>query len=196
MGTNRAIGDLGATDRRRLRRIVAVGSLILVASLAGRGAGAASPATAPRPVEARLAALEDREAIRLVLRDYGRLLDQRRFEDFGRLFAPDGEYVSGGVTTRGPAAIAESLRAIFAANALGVGEPNFHVLFNERIELHGDRAEASSQSFYVVPGEDGTPRPLMMASYDDELVRTPQGWRFARRVVHGNLAPRPAARSK
>jgi hypothetical protein len=151
-------------------------------------------AAQPVPHAARLTALEDREAIRLVLRDYGRLLDLRRFDDFGRLFAADGEYVSAGRTMRGPAEIAESLRRTFAGNSLGLGEPNFHVLFNERIELAGDRAQATSQSFYVAPAADGAPRIVMMASYDDTLVRTPDGWRFARRVVRGDLFPRPVAR--
>lgn len=139
----------------------------------------------------RLAGLEDREAIRLVLRDYGRLLDERKFDDFGQLFAPGGEYVSAGRTTRGPVEIADSLRRIMAGNSLGIAEPNFHVLFNERIELDGDHARATSQSFFVAPGADGAPKLVMMASYEDELVRTARGWRFARRVVHGNMVPRP-----
>jgi SnoaL-like domain len=149
---------------------------------------AAQPATPTTQAE-RLLALEDREAIRLVLRDYGRLLDERRFDEFGRLFADDGEYVAGR-TTRGPKAIAESLRQTFAGNSLGLAEPNFHVLFNERITLAGAKAVASSQSFYVAPGADGTPRIVMMASYEDELVKTAGGWRFAKRVVKGHMAPR------
>ena len=149
------------------------------------------PAAAPLSDQvARLAALEDREAIRLVLRDYGRLLDERRFDEFGQLFADDGEYVAG-TTTRGPKAIAESLRRTFAGNSLGLAEPNFHVLFNERITLAGAKAVASSQSFFVAPGADGAPRIVMMASYQDELVKTANGWRFSKRVVKGNMSPRP-----
>lgn len=167
-------------------------SPILSLALSGGMTYAAQPAAAT----ARLAELEDREAIRLLLRDYGRLLDQRRFDEFGELFAQQGEYVSAGTTTRGAAAIAESLRRIMTANALGLAEPNFHVLFNERIELQGGQAEATSQSFFVVPGADGTPRLVMMASYEDRLVRTPRGWRFARRVVRGNMSLRPAPRAE
>ena len=140
---------------------------------------------------ARLDALEGREAIRLVLRDYGRLLDERRFDEFGQLFADEGEYVAGTVT-RGPKAIAEGLRRTFAGNSLGLAEPNFHVLFNERITLAGAKAVASSQSFFVAPGADGAPRIVMMASYQDELIKTANGWRFAKRVVKGNMSPRPA----
>jgi hypothetical protein len=151
---------------------------------------------AAQPAQAdRLTQLEDREAIRLVLRDYGKLLDDRKFDEFGQLFAADGEYISG-TTTRGPAAIAESLRRIMTANSLGLAEPNFHVLFNDRIELHGDRADATSQSFFVAPGADGAPQIIMMASYVDSLVRTPQGWKFAKRTVRGNMSLRAQPRPK
>ena len=102
----------------------------------------------------------------------------------------DGEYVSAGRTTRGPVEIADSLRRVMAGNSLGIAEPNFHVLFNERIELNGDHARATSQSFFVAPGVDGSPHLVMMASYEDELVRTGEGWRFARRIVRGNMVPR------
>jgi hypothetical protein len=143
----------------------------------------------------RIAQLEDREAIRLVLRDYGRLLDERKFDEFGQLFAADGEYISGN-TTRGPVAIAESLRRIMTANSMGLAEPNFHVLFNERIELHGDRADATSQSFFVAPGADAAPQIIMMASYVDSLVRTPQGWKFAKRTVRGNMTLRAQPKAR
>ena len=170
--------------------LVMLASCVVASAVPAAQSGAKSAAKpAGTSATARLAALEDREAIRLVLRDYGRLLDQRKFDEFGQLFAADGEYVSGG-TTRGPEAIGESLRRTFSGNALGLGEPNFHVLFNERIELHGDRAEATSQSFYVAPGADGAPQIIMMASYEDVLVRTPAGWKFAKRVVRGNMSLR------
>ncbi len=156
---------------------------------------ASGVALSAQPAAARLVALEDREAIRLVLRDYGRLLDERRFDEFGQLFAPQGEYVSGGATTRGPVAIADSLRRIMAGNPLGLAEPNFHVLFNERIELQGDRAKATSQSFFVAPDANNAPQLIMMASYDDTLVRTQQGWRFEKRVVRGNMALRAPPRT-
>lgn len=53
----------------------------------------------------RVRVLEDREQIRALLKDYGRQLDRRDFDGFAKLFSIDSEYVSGGVSTRGPAAI-------------------------------------------------------------------------------------------
>jgi SnoaL-like domain len=167
----------------------------LIAPVLALGVVGGTIRAAPPTSLTRLAAMEDRESIRSLLRDYGRLLDERRFDDFGQLFTAQGEYVSAGMTTRGPAAIADSLRRIMASNPLGLGEPNFHVLFNERIELHGEQAQATSQSFFVAPGTDGAPKLIMMASYEDRFVRTPMGWRYARRVVKGNMGMRAALTS-
>lgn len=166
--------------------------LLLAPVLMGTSTPLAAQSAKPVSPATRLAALENREAIRILLRDYGRLLDERRFDEFGLLFAEDGVYVAG-PTTRGPKAIAEGLRRTFAGNSLGLAEPNFHVLFNERITLAGAKAVSSSQSFFVAPGADGAPRVVLMASYEDELVKTAAGWRFARRVVKGNMSPRPPA---
>jgi hypothetical protein len=176
---------------RNSRHALLVVPMLAVVLVTGLARGAQPAAAQPD----RLTQLEDREAIRLVLRDYGRLLDERKFDEFGQLFAADGEYISGS-TTRGPAAIAESLRRIMTANSMGLAEPNFHVLFNERIELHGDRADATSQSFFVAPGADAAPQIIMMASYVDNLVRTPQGWKIARRTVRGNMTLRAQPKAK
>lgn len=171
-----------------MKRELAWSMAMTLALFLGKGVTAAAQLEAT--TASRLTELEDREAIRLVLRDYGRLLDERDFDAFGQLFALDGEYVSAGRTTRGPVEIADSLRRVMTGNSLGIAEPNFHVLFNERIELNGDHARATSQSFFVAPGVDGSPYLVMMASYEDELVRTGEGWRFARRIVRGNMVPR------
>jgi len=141
--------------------------------------------------DAAVRVLQDREAIRVLLRDYGRTLDARDFEGFAALFATDAEYVSG-ATVRGPAAIGQSLKDIMGRNPLGFREPNFHVFFNEVIEVQGDRATSTSQSLYVVTGERNTPELALMASYEDVLVREGGRWKFQKRVVRGNIpAPRP-----
>ncbi|MFB0613607.1 nuclear transport factor 2 family protein [Aurantiacibacter poecillastricola] len=134
--------------------------------------------------------LRDRAEIEELLRDYGRTIDERDFDAFGRLFTPDGEYGAGPSMTVGPEAIAAGMRAIFESNALGFGEPNFHVFFNTVIDVDGDRASATSMSFYIVPGEDGLPEIALMARYEDELVRTGNGWKFRKRSVEG-LMPAP-----
>ncbi len=162
-----------------------------LAVLALVATGLAAPARAQEASPA-MQELRDRTAIHQLLLDYGRTLDEREFEAFGNLFTEDGEYGPAGSMTKGPTAIADQMSAVFDANAMGFREPNFHVFFNESISLDGDRAEATSMSFYVVPGEDDLPKIAMMAAYKDDLVRVGGEWKFQRREVRG--LSRPPAR--
>lgn len=153
-------------------------------------AGTHDRAVAALQYEVRL--LRDREEIRQLLIDYGRTLDNRDFEGFAKLFAADGEYVSGpGMTTRGGKAAADMLRGVMASNPMGFRSPNYHVFFNEVIDIDGDRATATSMSLFVVPSDANQPQPVLMATYDDELVREGGAWKFRKRVVKGTIpAPR------
>jgi len=138
---------------------------------------------------------EDRAEIHALLVDYGRTLDARDFEGFAALFARDGLYVAGapGAEPLSGAEAGEAMRRTFAENALGFAEPNYHLFFNETVEFTGpDSATATSQSLYMVPGEDGAPRAAMMAEYDDELVREGGRWKFARRAVRGLMPASPS----
>lgn len=139
---------------------------------------------------------EDRAAIHTLLVDYGRTLDARDFDGFAALFARDGVYLAGGGgEPLSGAEAGEAMQRTFAENALGFAEPNYHLFFNETVAFTGpDSAAATSQSLYMVPGEDGAPHAAMMAAYDDELVREDGRWKFARREVRG-LMPAPSGSS-
>ena len=148
------------------------------------------------PAHAQRNETADRAAIHKLLTDYGTTLDARDFDGFGRLFAKDGIYAGGGPggETKGGAAAAASLKAIFTANALGFKEPNFHIFFNEVVTFDGpDKARATSMSLYMVPDEKNAPKAALMARYHDELVREGDSWKFARRRVE-SLIPAPLRR--
>ena len=148
--------------------------------------GSAVPANAQRDEAA------DRAAIQALLVAYGSTLDARDFEGFGKLFGKEGVYAAGGGMEAKGAAAGEMMRKVFAGNAMGFREPNYHVFFNEVVTFEGeDRARATSMSFYVVPNEQNRPEPVLMASYEDDLVREDGKWIFARRAVKG-LMPAPS----
>ena len=169
------------------------GALLLLATLALPGC-VASFGTTPADTAEVARRGEDRAAIHALLVAYGETLDARDFDGFAALFARAGIYGGGaGGGGLGPEEAAESMRRIFAENPLGVGEPNYHVFFNEVIRFTGpDSATATSKSFWVVPGEDGRPHAQMMAEYSDSLVREDGSWKFARRDIR-SLLPAPAA---
>ncbi len=145
-------------------------------------------------LQARVQALESREEIRKLMNDYGRLLDERNFEDFARLFAAQSEYDSGGTVVKGPEAIAAFLKEIIARNPAGYRIPNFHIFFNESIDVQGERATATSKSAFVVPGEGRRAEAAIIANYHDVFARENGRWKFLRRVVHSDI-PAPKSNS-
>jgi hypothetical protein len=137
-------------------------------------------------LQARVRELEAREQIRALMHNYGRHLDERNFPAFAALFAEtDSEYISGGRTVRGARAISAMLEEIITANPSGFKSPNYHVFFNETIDVVGDRATAFSQSAFIVPGVNGNPEMVFFATYDDLFIRDAGVWKFKRRKVKG-----------
>jgi ketosteroid isomerase-like protein len=116
--------------------------------------GCAFPCLAQTSLAARVQVLEDKEEIRNLLIDYGRLLDARDFAGYSRLFAKDGEWTGGFGTARGPAAI----QAFMEKNISGPNAGHtYHILSNCGIQVRGDTATAWSRWAYVTPGPDGKP---------------------------------------
>ncbi|MBS1692924.1 MAG: nuclear transport factor 2 family protein [Actinobacteria bacterium] len=128
-----------------------------------------------------LAEISDRFEIQQLLIDYSTAIDRRRFDDLDRVFTGDA-YIDyramGGIDGHYPQVkswLAEVL-------------PNFpayaHMLGNVdiRIAEGGDRASSRTICFNpMVLGGDG--QVLFCGLwYDDEFVRTAEGWRMSRRV--------------
>ena len=145
-------------------------------------------------LRADVAAAQAQNAIRGLMHAYGRLIDARDWDGVAKLWTDDAVYVGGPGSDmlHGGPAIADFLRKIISSNPSGVGEPNFHVFFNEEIAVNGDQASATSMSTFVTPTPAGAPTMVILARYEDEFVREGNEWRFKRRVVNGKLpAPRP-----
>ncbi|HPY24659.1 MAG TPA: nuclear transport factor 2 family protein [Mycobacterium sp.] len=126
-----------------------------------------------------LAEISDRMAIQQLLVDYATAIDQRRFDDLDGIFTPDA-YIDyramGGIDGAFPevkAWLAEVLRRFPAY---------FHLVGNFDIRLSGDTASGRTMCFNPMQ-LDADGRVLFCALwYDDEFVRTPDGWRITRRA--------------
>ncbi|QUR66918.1 nuclear transport factor 2 family protein [Mycobacterium spongiae] len=129
-----------------------------------------------------LAEISDRLEIQQLLVDYSTAIDSRRFDDLDRVFTPDA-YIDyralGGIDGRYPD-VKQWLSQVL---------PNFpmyaHMLGNFSIRIDGDTASSRVICFnpMVLASESEKEQVLFCALwYDDEFVRTPQGWRMARRV--------------
>src|ERR1700761_5158385 len=127
-----------------------------------------------------LAEISDRLEIQQLVIDYSTAIDQRRFDDLDAVFTPDAyiDYTAlGGIEGRYPEVKA------WLAEVL----PNFpmyaHMLGNFSARINGDSVTSRSICFspMVLGGEKDQ---VMFCGlwYDDEFVRTANGWRMARRV--------------
>jgi len=120
-------------------------------------------------VENRLQRLEDREAIRQLLMDYGRYLDQRDFASFSALFAENGgEWIGGMEKAKGPKSIRKLMEDTIGSNTAGKGGgPNCHLFTNETIRVSGNEASATTKWIFMVQNSSKQPQLFYVGHYDD-----------------------------
>ncbi|MFJ3705305.1 MULTISPECIES: nuclear transport factor 2 family protein [Streptomyces] len=90
-------------------------------------------------------------------------------------YLPEGERFSG--VTTGGRAVAEGARKLF-----GSLDATQHLLGAQSIELTETGAHASTQ--IVAHHHRGSGHYHTGGTYEDDLVRTPDGWRISRRTLH------------
>jgi hypothetical protein len=143
---------------------------------------------------ARVQALEDRESIRALILAYGAAHDGRDYRKFSELFATEGEWVGGLGTAKGPQAIFELMDRTIGHNPKPGGSGTFHVMTNDQIVLHGDRASSTTKWIYVTPGDAGAPRMVYLGHYDDQFIREKGVWKFLRREAPVDIPATPVGR--
>jgi uncharacterized protein (TIGR02246 family) len=176
-------------------RAITVAFITSAALATGLNTGVAagqSARPAAKSIEARLQAVEDKDAIHALLMNYGRTLDARDFAGFAQLFARDGEYVAGNRSAKGPAAIRELLEGLLKVNAAPVSGRDFHLFFNETIDVNGNEATALSKGGFFVRGQDKQLQTSALVNYHDQLIREDGRWKFKRRQL-GETPSTPAA---
>ena len=180
--------------RRVLAGVAAVCVMVVSGSIATERA-AAQTNQAPASVNARLEALEAKEAIRQLWADYGRTLDNRDFKGFAQLFARDGEFVGGpGATAKGRDAVGALLEKLLTTNFPNSRGRNMHFYVNESIDVRGGEASALTRGGFLVANASNRPEISIMATYKDDFVREDGQWKFRRREVVGDIpVPRAAA---
>jgi len=124
----------------------------------------------------------DRIRIRELTARYNRCFDDGDPDGFAATFLEDGVMeVAGGPSTSGRAALAEMVRR----TPYGV----VHVTVDATVEVDGDRAVQDVTVLVLARPAPGAARDSRFTRlhrsgrYHDEVVRTADGWRFARRTV-------------
>jgi uncharacterized protein (TIGR02246 family) len=123
-----------------------------------------------------MTSFEDYNAIRVLTARYNRAADEQDLEGFAACFTDDGIFeIEGLVTLQG----CEAVKGMIANLAF----PTHHMTTDPVIEVDGDRATQTCS--FVLFGRregDNQMQVLTTSRYEDDLVRTPDGWRFAKRV--------------
>lgn len=136
--------------------------------------------------------VSDRIEIDDLLTRYAKAIDTKDYELLDTCFIPDADvdYVSsGGIAGKYP-----EVRA-WLEKALAIFPVTVHSLSNSEIELDGDSARGRTLVTNPMLTRDGEGKESIFtvyAYYEDDLVRTGEGWRIARRferqiLLDGNL---------
>jgi hypothetical protein len=134
--------------------------------------------------------LEAVDEITRLIHRYARFADLNRPEDQAATFAADGVADYGGTDIVGPAAIAAAV-----APALNEWVASCHTISNVEVDVTSDMAATAVCYLYAWRRVDvsGEGDYEVRGQYHDELIRTEDGWRFARRTFLTMAAtpPRP-----
>ena len=126
--------------------------------------------------------ISDRIEIDDLLIRYTKAIDEKDWDLLDQVFTPKAEldYVSSGGIA-GPFAEVKA----WLANALAPFLETLHLIGNTEVQLDGDSAKARTAvynpMFFAKP-DGGRQHFAVGAYYNDELVRTPDGWRISKRV--------------
>jgi 3-phenylpropionate/cinnamic acid dioxygenase small subunit len=126
--------------------------------------------------------LDKQEIVELLYR-YATALDGRDWPALAAVFAEDGvaDYTSLGLPAcEGPDAIVAACRQTL----IGF-DATQHLITNPTVDLAGDpaRARCYFQAQHRLAGAPGGDNYIVAGTYEDEVVRSPDGWRIARRTL-------------
>jgi ketosteroid isomerase-like protein len=131
----------------------------------------------------RLQQLEDRAEIAQIFVDYARFLDSGDHRGYASLFAPDGVLMAALGEAVGPAAIERVLDDNLGPQVRGHLPASIHVMMNQRINVAGETATATTGWFYLTTDTDTVPTILQAGVYEDDLIRVDGAWKIARHAI-------------
>jgi uncharacterized protein (TIGR02246 family) len=127
--------------------------------------------------------VEDELAIRNVVANMSRFADDGTVDDYVGLFTEDAEWLMPGAPRRGRADIRAGSEARRAEGTTGPGSHTRHALTTITVQVDGDTARSASTWLFFTGTDQPPPTLRLVGTYTDTLVRTPDGWRVARREI-------------
>jgi hypothetical protein len=118
--------------------------------------------------------MTDKEAIERLIFLYGYIIDEQQWDRLDELFADTGsfEIENSDISVDGLAEIVKFMSSI--------KHPLAHYSTNVLIDVEEGADVATAKTKLFAPRADGT---VALGTYNDDIVRTENGWRFQRRFV-------------
>ena len=139
-------------------------------------------------IETRLERVEAELAISNIITNYAGFFNNRDYNGCASLFAPDGEYSNANGDYKGQDAIRQMLEKL-AGTAAAPNKLDYQIVSNQRIDINGDQATATSRYLIMMRGSDGAPMPSMAGGYRDVFTRLNGQWKIRRRVADDIIKP-------
>jgi len=138
------------------------------------------------PTDTDLRSLADRLAVQDVMIRYATSVDARDMKRYASCFTADVEVAGFGNTTFSD----RGVYVDWVIEALKRYERTQHLIGNQEVVLDGDRAHLRSyvQATHLL-ADDPTKLMVLWAVYDDQLVRTAEGWQITRHELQPLIAP-------
>jgi hypothetical protein len=158
-----------------LQRSFFLAAVLLAAVTTLRPVAAAETGAAPKLTA------DDYIEIQQLYANYAQALDRGEGERFASTFVLDGEFTGG----RGPGRGGEARNPIKGKDALlQMGSRGGSRHFNANLVITPTPEGAKGSVYLLLFNARNIPATIVeTAIYDDTLVKTPQGWRFKKRVV-------------
>ncbi|PTD24456.1 nuclear transport factor 2 family protein [Sphingomonas fennica] len=142
--------------------------------------------------------LIDKDAIEQVYVRYCEIVDAKTFDDMHEVFTEDatGDYTQA----LGPGVISPDRASLIASMHANLGPDSncgatHHNVGNFRVRVDGDHAHAKVHYYaeHLGQGDYAGEQYSMWGQYEDDLVRTVDGWRVKARVYTCAISHGPAA---
>ena len=125
---------------------------------------------------------EDEAAIKNVVARLARLADEGDLDDYVSLFSADARWEMPGSVLEGSENLLAGAVERRAAGTVGPGSNTRHVITTQEVVVDGDEAVSRAYwQFWVNTADE--PSVALMGTYQDRLVRTPDGWKLAHRTI-------------
>jgi hypothetical protein len=129
-------------------------------------------------ISARLAQLEDLQAIHRLFVDYGHYLDERDWSKLAELFTENGDVI---LEPLGRATGRSAIRRLFEDGLSRERGRTFHIISNPLVRLTGASAETDVSWAMIVRLADDRPTLGAFGRHRDRLVKVSGQWKFQRR---------------